>query len=344
MPDARLIIGSTAYGGWKSLAIERGIEQLAGTFEFKVSAWATDGSAAKDIKNGAKAAVSIDGTTVISGFVDAKDLSHSAEEHTISITGRDAAADLVDASALHKTGQWSDQGMLAIARDLTQPFGISVSSDTDLGKPFTKWNIEPGETVFENLDRMARHRGVLVVSDGSGGVLLTRAGQGRAPTKLVLGENILSGHVTHSNLDRFSEYIVLGQRPSDDDSLAEQITELSGRAKDAAITRYRPSIEIVEDVADTETLRKRALWRRNVQAARGIRATINVQGWTHEKGLWTPNTRVTVTDERLELDETELLIVKVRHALDENGTLTQLTLTIPEALTPEELPEKEDGA
>lgn len=343
MSDVALTIGSTAFGGWTSIDIVRSIEQIAGTFALSVSEAAPDGSAARSIVLGAPASVSIDGETVVAGYIDDLDLKHSATEHSMGVAGRDAAGDLVDCAAIHKSGQWINQGMLAIASDLARPFGISVRSETDLGKPFPRWNIEPGETAFENIDRMARHRGVLVMSDGAGGILLTRAGKQRAPTQLVLGENVLSGAANHSYRDRFSEYIVYGQRPHDDDSEAEQLTEVEARVKDAHVKRYRPSIEIVEDIADTDTLRQRATWRRNVMAGRGTRATIIVQGWTHEGGLWAPNFRVTVSDERLRLDQQELLIVQVRYLLNAEGTRSELTLTIPEALTPEELPEREEN-
>lgn len=342
MPDVELIVGSQRFSGWKGIAVVRSIEQIAGVYELQVSDTAPDGTTSKRIVPGAKAALSLDGETIITGYIDDVEMAHRGNERSIAVRGRDAAGDLVDCSAVYKTGQWSNQSMLAIARDLAAPFGITVSADVDVGKPFVVWNVEPGETVFENIDRMARHRGVLVVSDGQGGIALTRAGAVRAPTNLVLGENILTGSNSISHRERFSEYRVVGQRPRDDSSDGEQLTEMQGRSVDAAVKRYRPRVEVIEDVGDTEALARRALWRRNVQAGRSARAQITVQGWRHESGLWAPNTLVTVRNEWLRLSA-ELLIVEARYLLDLTGTRTELTVTIPAALTPEELPEADAG-
>jgi prophage tail gpP-like protein len=341
MADVRLIIGSRSYGGWKSVAVTRGIEQIAGSYELQVSEMAPDGSAASDVRPDQRAALSLDGKTVITGYIDDVEISHEVREHTIVVRGRDATGDLVDCAAIHKTGQWKNQTMLQIARDLCAPFGISVTAQTDVGKPFTTWNIEPGETVFENVDRMARHRGVLLLSDGAGGLLLARGGTERVSTALVLGENILASRAVHSYLNRYRDYYVKGQRPSDEDSFGDEVTQKQGTARDTNIVRYRPRIELIEDTGDAEVLRRRAEWRRNVEAGSSARASITVQGWTHATGVWQPNTLVVVNDRRARIENRTLLIVQTRQVLDLQGTRTELTVTLPEAFSLSAIPEKE---
>jgi len=341
MSDVQLKIGSRAYSGWKTVSVTRGIEQIAGSFELGVSELTPDGSAARDIVPDKRASLSLDGELVITGWIDEIEISHAAHEHTITVRGRDVTGDLVDCAAVHKVGQWKGQTMLQIAQDLCDPFGIKVTSDTDVGKPFETWSIEPSESVFENLDRMARHRAVLLVSDGRGGLKLTRAGTQRISTALELGENILAGTMTLSFLNRARDYIVKGQRQSDDDSFGDEVTEKKGTAHDSNIKRYRPRIELIEDNGDADVLRRRAEWRRNVEAARSARAVITVQGWRHAKGLWQPNTLVTVNDHRLRIEKRTLLNVQSKYTLDGQGSRTELTVTLPEAFSLSAIPERE---
>lgn len=342
MADLRLTVGGASYGGWKSIAVTRGIEQIAGGYDLSVSELAPDGSAAAALMPGQRAALSIDDQVLITGYIDETEIKHAGSDHSIAVRGRDATGDLVDCAAAHPTGQWLNRNMLQIATDLVAPFGIAVAADTSVGAPFRKWNIEPGETVFENLDRMARHRGVLLFSDGKGGLLITKVGTARVGTALVLGENILAGQVTLSHLSRFSAYTVKGQRPRDDESDGEDVSQKKGVAADAGVTRYRPSVEVIEDVGDADVFTQRATWRRNVNAGRSARATITVQGWAHKDGLWMPNTLVSVTNPWLRLKERELLIVQVRNMLDGAGTRTELSLTLPEAFSLLALPEPDD--
>lgn len=342
MSDAQLLVNGNLYGGWKSQRITRGIEQIAGSFELGVSEMWPDQAAAITINTGARCEVRIDGETVITGWVDEVGVDYDADSHEVKVRGRDATGDLVDCAAIHKSGEWQGQTMLQIARDLVAPFGIKVTANTDVGAPFKNWNIQDGETVFENIDRMARHRAVLTVSDGKGGLLLTRAGQQRASTALVLGENIELASGTRSALERFSEYIVKGQQAADDLITGTDATEPQGRAADKNVQRYRPLIVIAETAADAAALQQRAEWERNVRAGRAAALTYTVVGWRHRNGLWQPNTIVPVRDAFLRT-ETDYLISQVRYLLDdEGGERAELSLRLPQAFDLVAIPETDD--
>jgi prophage tail gpP-like protein len=332
MSKVTLTVGSTLYAGWESVSVTRSIESIAGTFSLTCSEAPKGSDARKQVVPGARVSVQLDGKTIITGYIDDVDVTHSISEHTLSVSGRDAAGDLVDCSALYKSGEWSNQPMLSIAHDLCDPFGIEVLANVDVSKPFTTWTIEPGESVYENIDRMARALGVLVVSDGHGGILITRAGRTKVLTALVQGRNVLSASASQSHLQRFNQYQILSQFISSDENDPVNSTVAIGFAEDAAIKRHRPFIKLYEDSnADLDTLNKRAQWQANVNAARGQRATFTVQGWSHEKGLWQPNTLVMVDYEAVRIHQTELLIVAVRQTLDSNGSKTELTLSPADA-------------
>lgn len=178
-------------------------------------------------------------------------------------------------------------------------------------------------------------RGVLPISDGQGGLVLTNPGQTRCSTALVQGQNVLAASLSNSIEDRFSEYIVRGSQPSSDYISAEQASAVEARARDEAIKTYRPLIIIAECSVDIATARKRAQWEATVRAARAVSVTVTVQGWRQGNGdLWPVNALVSVDLPWLRISG-EMLITELTYSLDESGTRTEMTLRRKDAFLPE---------
>ncbi len=342
MPDVKLKINNSEYSGWESMRISRSIEQISGTFELTVSDKWPGIDSTREIKTGHACEVLINSSTVINGYVDDVTPSFGTSDHTISVSGRDKTGDLVDCSAVYKTGEWSDRNILQIAKDLCDPFGITVSSNVDYGAVFKKWSIQESETVYECIERAARIRGLLLVSDGSGGLLITRASSDRIETGLIEGENLLSGSRTFTWRDRFSKYTIKSQNAGFDDSTPDQNSGPRGEAVDNTVNRYRPLIIIAEDQGDTAKLNDRAKWEKNVRAGKSSRINVSVQGWSHKAGLWEPNKMVRITSDKLTVDK-DMLIVSVGYSLDRSGSITNLALCDREAFDLIELPAPEEG-
>jgi prophage tail gpP-like protein len=335
---AELYVGTQIFGGWQRVSVTRSIEQIANGFDLDVTERWPGQSVRRPIRPGERCMLKLDGQPVVSGYVDDTAPTFNARDHGLSVRGRDATADLVDCSAIFKTGQWRGAKLDRIALDICKPFGILVRVETDVGKAFDSYNIEEGETAFECLDRAARQRAVLLISDGAGSLVIARAGKTRAPSALVEGDNIKEARGNFSWRDRYSDYIVKAQEQASDDFAGESASTPSARAKDSEITRYRPLIVLAETHGAGVTLRDRANWEKTVRMGRGNRATIQVQGWQAAPGkLWQPNTLVTVTADDLWLNSASMLIVGCTYLLDSGGTTTEIEIARPEAF--ELLPE-----
>jgi prophage tail gpP-like protein len=331
--SVELIIGGKRFGGWQSLSIERGIEQLSGAFTLGVTdKWnAPTGVVAAEIKEGQACAVTVAGSTVITGYIDKVNRSYDARSHGISVSGRDKAGDLVDCSAIYKTGAWANKKVEQIAADLCAPFGIAVHVGAPTGAALPAFSIQEGETVYEAIERAARMRALLVMSDGQGGIVLTRAGTARAPADLVQGQNILRADGEFNLADRYRDYIVKGQAQGDDHTHGAAVAHPSASIKDAGVPRYRPLIVLAEAQGGHATFAERALWERNVRAGRGVRATVVANGWTANARLWHPNTVTHLWSPLLGADH-DLLIASTRFTLDgQSGELTTLELAPAEA-------------
>ena len=338
--DIILRINGQIHGGWKRASITRNMTTLAGTFEVDVTDRWADDAAARPIKPGARCSVSVAGQQVIQGFVDEAVPRYDATTHHAAIRGRDATADLVDCSALHDPDEWKDQRLDQLVRILAQPFGIPVSADVPLGEPFKIFKLQPGETVFTAIERLCRMRAVLAVSNGQGGLLLTRAGNRRAAVALENGPtgNILSGEGVSSDRDRFSEYRVRGSSQGNDLVFGDDL-QVEGRATDGTISRYRPFVVLAETQVDQRAADDRARWEATVRAGRSRQARYVVQGWTAGGDLWRPNTLVAVRDDWLSIDE-DMLITSVRYRRSEAGTTTELGVMHPDAFKLIALPEQ----
>ncbi len=333
MHDVQLKVNAAAYGGWKSVRIQRGIEQLAGAFQLGVSERWFGQAAPRRILPGDKCELSIDGEAVITGWVDDLRIDYDEHSHNVSVSGRDATGDLVDCSAIKGSGQFKGRTIGQIATDLCKPFGVAakMAEGMDVGKAFTSFAIQEGETVFEALERMARIRAMLLTSDGLGGLLITRAGTERCPTQLKNGVNIKAAAAVLDHRDRFQEYLVKAQAPATDYWSGAAAAHVRGSAKDPAIKRYRPQIVVGESQADGLSAKDRAIWQSKMRAARSLNVTVRVEGWKHAEGLWTPNTVVHITDDWLQLDH-DLLIKTVTFTQDDReGTVAELALTDPHA-------------
>jgi len=324
MDAVTLTVNGAVYGGWKEISISRSIETIAGAFELSVSERWPGQAGRRAIAAGASARVAIGGETVIAGYVDDVEVSHDAESHEIAVRGRDATGDLVDCSAPDEPGEWSGLTLDRIAAAIAGPFGIAVSAAADLGEPFGTFAVQPGETAFEAIERAARMRAVLPLSDGKGGLVLTRAGRARAGVTLT-PETILSARGTYGARDRHSRYTVKGDSGDFGSWGGDAGAEASGTASDPGIRRHRPLTVIAEDLAEGISFADRALWEANIRAGRARRVSITLAGWRYGDRLWRPNELVRVENPALGV-AAEMLIASVAFSLGPRGSLTELGL------------------
>jgi prophage tail gpP-like protein len=328
-----LLAGGRSHAGWESVRVTRSMEHGAGSFSLAVSERWPGLSVDRQVRPGESCEITIGGETVITGYVDEVEASIDSSSHTVSVAGRDSTADLIDCSAVRKSGQWRGLRIEQIAAELAAPFGVRVRADVNTGQALTSFALQEGETVFEAITRAARIRALLVISDGTGGLLITRAGNARVATPLELGVNLLRCSVTADWKDRYRDYLLKGQAPGSDYFNGSAAAHVAAAASDGGMTRYRPLLITADSPDIGATLQQRAQWEVNIRAARSLTVKATVQGWRHPGGVWAPNALVNVLAEPLHL-HAELLLVSAEFGLsDTEGSTTTLTLTRADAYT-----------
>lgn len=338
MSVASLAIGSTRYLGWTEVSVTRSLEQLASSFEVSFSEQWSSQTRPIPILEGDPVIVALDDFTVISGYVDDSEQSYDANNHTMRVRGRSTTGDLVDCAAVYALGrgQWRNQTIEQIAVSLCEPFGVSARLDVGNVEPFRRFAVQAGETVHECLERAARMRGLLLTTDGDGGLLITRAAANftTTPIRRGPGGNVISGARAGTWRERFSTYTLKSQVSGDNDVFGAAASQIKRVASDEGVTRHRPTIIMAEGQESGTQLQARADWERNVRAGRSQRHTYVVQGWQRDGGLWEPNLLVRVIDPQLQTDH-DLLVVSTTQTKDGNGSRTTIELCDPRALDTE---------
>jgi prophage tail gpP-like protein len=340
-PQAILKVNGAFYGGWKTVRVGLSIESVSGYFELSVTnRWPLQNEP-RDIRVQDACEVLLGDVPVIVGTVDDVDIEYDAQQHSITVRGRDKTAEIIDCAAQYKTGSFDNLSLTDIATRLAQPHGVSVRATVSVGDKFKKHSITPGETIFETLELLARQRGVLLMPD-NGNMQITKPGTERLNTVLKTGENILTGSVQRSRRERFSKYIVYGQTQGFDLSGGETASGPKGEAIDTAINSKRTRVIIAEGAANAKDCSTRAIWARNVAAGRSERAVYTVQGWTYDGvNVW-PVNKLLPVDDTIANVHRDLLIASVAFVKDENGTITELTLALREAYDTIALPAPQD--
>lgn len=325
--NCTLWVNGRIYGGWTAIRINRGIEQLSGSFTLTVTEKWPGQAEARPIKKGDSAVVKIDGEAVCTGYINRTRSGFDSGRTWFEVEGRDKTADLVDCSAVWKSGQWKNSSVAQIAADLCRPFGIAVV----IGKPAEKaaaeknasFALEDGETVQDALERLLRMKALMMWTDGNGNLVISLPDTTPAETALVQGENLLQAEAAADETEQYSSYAVKGQQRGKHNA--------KGTAADAGVARYRPLVILAEDGQDPAA---RAKHEQTMREGKADTATATVQSWRQGGdlgGLWLPGLRVKLTAPYIHKDGDEMVIAALEYSKDDNGTLTRLDLVNPKA-------------
>lgn len=341
MPEVRLTVDGQDWGGWQSYRVNLGMGQLAGQFDLTLTERWVGQAVRRPLRMGSPCTLHYDGELLITGYIDNVMPTYNAVDHRIQVIGRDATADLVDCSA--PTTQWIGRSLVAVAREICKPFGITVIDQVGDSTPFRSLKPNDGDTVFQILDEAARIRGVLLTTDGRGNLVVTRAGHDRATDALRLGENVLQGAGNFDLREVHSSYTLKAQQSGDDFLFGETTSAVIARATDDRVKRHRPLTLIADAPLDSAAARARINWERNVRWGRSQTITYTVRGHRQRSGaLWRTNMLVPVFDDYQFLSGEDRLITELTYVLDEQGERTEVAVMPREAYDMVPTPEPED--
>lgn len=364
-PDVSLLVNGQRFEGYESVSVTRTIEALAGSFDLVVSDRWGGREDPWPIREEDECRVEIGDDeqreVVIDGFIGRRRNSGSATSRTLRYSGKDRAAALVENSLLvsgavvksggkagdvdptkHGTAgaKWTytNIDLADFCRAIASPHGITVAVQHGLTLPKAqKLVVSPGEKCFDAIRRVAEAVEVLVISDGAGGILITRSGTERA-SQLTEGPagNIKEYDVDYNADNRYRHYLISTQVPGTDEA-SGSATNVEAEATDVDVRRADRVLLIRPDKGySTADARRRADWEARNRAANAAKITITVQGWKQPNGkLWPVNALARVVSPRLIGVDGEMLISQAVYSYGSGGQITTLNLVRPDAFTPE---------
>jgi len=275
-----------------------------------------------------RASISLDGELKVSGILYDVEQNHDADGRSKNLWGWSFTIDLADSHPIKPPYEQKGQiTLLKRCQTMCEPHGIGVDvlPGLDLGGPFNDVKIEPTQSKFDHMLKLASQRGVLLSSTPRGNLLLTQADL-TSPAVGTLEEGVSlveKWSVKFEGRKRYSLYRVTSQG-------ANKWDKKVGIAKDNSISRIRARTFKVDDALKGE-MNDIAAWKRNKQAAKALKTSLPVEGWRGPDGkIWEENKRLTVKS--LTLDEPDgfvYLIPKVEFTYDENGKNSTLSLIPP---------------
>jgi prophage tail gpP-like protein len=331
-----LNINGEAFDGFKSLEATRTVEGVTNSFVATISPASTGKrSAFRTIALiGAPFSLFHNGKMLMQGFLDEVD----GETLETSIAGRSKTADLVDCSAPVAT--FENQTIFQITRTLIAAFGLELTIRPEAivpgGELFEKVSVEPGESYFDFIDRLALQRGLRFWSSATttSGLVIGQPGDELSRFAIRWGQNIKTRSVKRSAIERYSEVTVLA--PAAEADLfagASGGKRAKGFAQDTSVGRFRPLVVVADQPGTEAELNEIAAAHLANLSAASFRAAYSVPGLVDpKKKLWPAGMLITVDDPEEGFVNEALLAATVVGREDENGQSTELQLVNPAAL------------
>lgn len=337
--DVFLDVNKIRYSGFTDVNIGKSLDQFAGSFSATLVSKelfiGEERIIENPIKLGDEVQVYIDSQLIMTGFVESLNINYSADSHSITVSGRDKAGDLIDSSVIAKTYKTRDlQRLIQLVLSDNGYSNISViqqSLNIDSLEKNEKVAAESGDTIFSFIDRYAKKVQVLLTTNADGDILLTREGSTKVGTDLVSlkqgdKNNIKSASLDLNTTDRFRFVEVHAQATND--SFGANTVEQKGSEEDTDIRSPR-RIRVISSIAsESAILKDAAKWQLNVRRAKGLKYKCVVVNYLTEgeKGdIWKINQTVNIKDDKCSLDG-EFLISEVTFIKSLQGSTTQLNI------------------
>ncbi|MFP8487424.1 phage baseplate assembly protein, partial [Klebsiella sp. 2HUBk32mer] len=324
-----------------------------------------DGIFPEGVARGVPVQVRVGPDVVMSGRIDRVSRTVSRDQVSLSVTGRDGAAILVDcASPLLTSRQASLEEVIA---QVVRPLGIkNIELHAESSIRNDKITTEPGERAWDILLRACAGRGLWPWFRPDGTLVIGGPDYTTAPVATLVmrrsgeGNNLLSltdessmersfsrltvlaqGHAHSTNNKKELEIIdvsssdsltVSGDTDTTETELDTGLPEtgqhgLQFTVEDPTVTYYRPQVVIMHDADDLEQVRYRA--RKMMADARleGYSLIARVQGHRTSDGvLWEPGQRIHVISEPHGIDAIYFLMGREFTGGRPGGAVTTLRL------------------
>lgn len=244
MSDLVLSIGNKNIKGWKTASINTSIYGIASSFSLSIVATDEDTS----IIQGSECVITYKNNIMLTGFVESINILEKPEGNEIIVEGRSKLCDLVD-STVELQKQFKNITVNQIIQKIASEFGVSVGFKQSLNPSLKSFTIEPGETAFSVIDRLAKASASLILGQPDGSLLVIDNDFKHNPTVIKYKYNLISVDIKQDLTNVFNKYIASSQKVS----LAGNTNETYS-ATDSSIRKTRVTEIIPKNGEDLKSL------------------------------------------------------------------------------------------
>lgn len=300
-----LRIGGHAHEMWDSYSIDSDLLVAADAWQFSLGLPA--GEMPASVRAGVPVEVRIGNDLVLTGRIDSVARTSTRPARSLSLSGRDGAAVLVDCSAPIFSAR--EVTLDAVIATVARPLGIRrvrIESDSSGGTQ-EKVSIDPGVTAWDAIQQAAEAEGLWPWFEPDGTLVIGGPNYQAPPVATLVerldgnGGNVLDLTMEESIAERYSEVTVLAQAHGTGDSDGKN--SVMARVRDAEMPTHRPLVVVEGDVQSKAEAR--VLARKKLMDGRlaGMSLTAAVRGHRTTAGeLWAPGQRVHVQSQSLGVD------------------------------------------
>ncbi|MDF0377701.1 phage baseplate assembly protein [Methylophilus sp. YYY-1] len=324
-----VLIGNRAHQIWESYDIQSDLMTPADAWH--VSLGLKTGQLPDFVEPWSPVEIKIGNDTVMIGRVDELADAVTKSERTLSMSGRDGAAVLVDCAAPIWVARLAS--LEEIVAKVVRPLGIhKVVIDAEATSRREKINVEPGDRAWDTLRNAAEANGLWpwFTPDGT---LVIGGPDYSAPTVATLvmnrdgkGNNVEELERKRSASNRYSEVTVLGQTHGTETE--EGKNALKATAQDSGVSWYRPQVVVDHESDSAAICRDRARKLLADSRLSSFELVAKVKGHRIKEGgaLWTPGQRVHVVSEPHGIDGVFFLMSRRFTGSRQDGQRTELML------------------
>ena len=331
------VAGFDPFDDWESVSVHLKLAESTPEFRFTAVERDTPGIWQRvQFVPGQRCQIFLGGVPVIGqGYIEMRQVAYDAVRHGVEISGKGTTAPIARSSVISDTGSFDNMSFLEVGQKVLSQFttGIKVVGMLD-PTPFIKLQNQPGEMVWDFLERLARVRKILLGTDPFGNFVFIGQHNGLVVNReLIEGQNIKRCQcVIHKDMTYF-KYEVIGSGPGSDGQWGTSASQIKGYASGSG---YLQSILITpaeQPLASQAEANMRAqaemLWHEGPE----IELTVTVQGWFRDpNNLWWPGDNVFVKSPMVPLNML-MKIQEVTFTQDNNsGTESTMLFKQPWAL------------
>lgn len=327
--------------GWQGLQITRTIDAGADAFAFSIP-WKPTPKNKKLFKAYRPIVLYImyGDETIITGRMEQLIPRWNGSERSLEIQGRGLTGTLIDASAGPPFEFSEEISFNDIARKIAQSpdgqfgqSGITVYASPNFTVPTA--SIEPGQTVFNFLSKIASTQNLFALPQPNGSLLFSQLSSRRKPVvDITEGQAPIQSITTnHDSTKRFYEYVVIQSSEGNFSDATAIDTGVDNRI------RWR---QITETQQATKSLNESAKFAKAKGLIDSYSASITVTGWEYNGVIWKAGDIVRVkAPSAMIYNPSNLIIRRATLQLDESGgKVTQLDLALPELYDGQEVTQR----